>query len=99
MTSVSLSQAGNAGTKAGDSSGKALPKKCSRSRGPPHSKSLKRLRTNLTGLSSDEAAQRLERDGPNTIAKDEGQSRLGILAKAAVNPLVLCSQVSHVVQR
>ena len=51
--------------------------------------SLERLGTNLTGLSSDEAEQRLERDGPNTIAKDEGQSRLGIFAKAAVNPLVL----------
>ncbi len=45
--------------------------------------------TRATGLTGEEAAQRLQQYGHNTVAQDEGRGRLALLGKALVNPLVL----------
>jgi Mg2+-importing ATPase len=47
------------------------------------------LQTRPTGLTQEEALQRLEQYGPNAVAKDEGHGRLALLGKALVNPLVI----------
>ena len=46
-----------------------------------------------TGLREEEAEQRLEQYGPNAVASEQGHGRLGLLAKAVVNPLVILLSV------
>jgi Mg2+-importing ATPase len=48
-----------------------------------------KLQTSETGLSEDEATQRLERHGPNVVAQERRHGRLILLAKACANPLVV----------
>ncbi len=47
------------------------------------------LRTRPTGLTQEEAEQRLEQHGPNAVARDEGHGRWALLGKALINPLVI----------
>jgi P-type Na+/K+ transporter len=61
---------------------------------PPHCQSAAHLRTSLAtdldnGLSSDEAAQRRERDGPNRIEGAKGLSIWNIALKQISNSLTL----------
>ncbi len=50
---------------------------------------LARLESRREGLSQEEAERRLGVHGPNALAKEEGPTRLRILARAFLNPLVL----------
>ena len=50
---------------------------------------LQKLQTSGQGLSSAEAARRLKEHGPNVVAQDKGHSRLKLLGRALVNPLVI----------
>ena len=50
---------------------------------------LERLGSSQDGLSEEEAARRLERYGPNVVASDERHTRLRLLLRACLNPLVL----------
>ncbi len=50
---------------------------------------LERLGTRTEGLTEAEAEQRLEEYGYNVVAEAEHHSRLGLLIRAIVNPLVL----------
>lgn len=50
---------------------------------------LAHLGTRPTGLTAEEAAERLARVGPNAIAADEGRGRLRMLLSALLNPLVV----------
>src|SRR5881296_1439437 len=50
---------------------------------------LERLGSSPEGLSDEEAARRLERYGPNVVASDERHTRLRLLLRACLNPLVL----------
>ena len=50
---------------------------------------LERLGSSQEGLSDEEAARRLEQHGPNVVASDEGHTRLRLLLRACLNPLVL----------
>jgi Mg2+-importing ATPase len=54
---------------------------------------LAKLKTQFPGLSFEEAERRLEEYGPNAVAKDEGHSRLSLLVKALLNPLVVLLSV------
>src|SRR5437762_12997357 len=50
---------------------------------------LERLGSSPDGLSEEEAARRLERYGPNVVASDERHTRLRLLLRACLNPLLL----------
>jgi len=50
---------------------------------------LERLGSSPEGLSDEEAARRLEQHGPNVVASDERHTRLRLLLRACLNPLVL----------
>src|SRR3974390_2097005 len=50
---------------------------------------LEHLGTSRSGLTSEEAERRLEKFGPNTGASENGGTRLGVLLKALLNPLVV----------
>src|SRR6267142_948452 len=50
---------------------------------------LQRLGTSPEGLTSEEAALRLERHGPNVVAEDQHHGRLRLFVRACLNPLVL----------
>jgi P-type Mg2+ transporter len=50
---------------------------------------LSTLHSDRVGLSQEEAERRLAGHGPNSLAQDEGETRLSLLAKAFLNPLVL----------
>ena len=50
---------------------------------------LAKLETAPSGLTQQEAENRLAQHGPNALAKDEGHGRLVLLGKALVNPLVI----------
>ncbi|HTP51952.1 MAG TPA: magnesium-translocating P-type ATPase [Anaeromyxobacteraceae bacterium] len=50
---------------------------------------LSDLKSGPAGLTQEEAELRLERHGPNVVAKDEGAGRVKLLLKALVNPLVV----------
>ncbi|HVP67928.1 MAG TPA: magnesium-translocating P-type ATPase [Anaeromyxobacteraceae bacterium] len=50
---------------------------------------LARLGSRSTGLTQEEAAQRLLDHGPNVVVKDIGPNRLKLFAKAVLNPLVV----------
>ncbi len=58
---------------------------------------LERLGSSQDGLSEEEAARRLERYGPNVVASDERHTRLRLLLRACLNPLVLLLAVLAVV--
>jgi P-type Mg2+ transporter len=50
---------------------------------------LAELRSDRAGLTQEEAERRLAEHGPNTLAQEEGETRLKLLGKALLNPLVL----------
>src|SRR5256712_1003774 len=50
---------------------------------------LERLGSSYDGVSEEEAARRLDRYGPNVVASDERHTRLRLLLRACLNPLVL----------
>jgi len=54
---------------------------------------LSALETQATGLTQEEAEARLERYGPNAVAKEEGHGRLSLLGRALINPLVILLSV------
>jgi len=54
---------------------------------------LEDLKSQKTGLAQDEAERRLEEVGPNAVAKEEGNTRLALLGKALLNPLVVLLSV------
>jgi len=58
---------------------------------------LERLGSSPEGLSDEEAARRLERYGPNVVASDERHTRLRLLLRACLNPLVLLLAVLAIV--
>jgi len=58
---------------------------------------LERLGSSQEGLSEEEAARRLERYGPNVVASDERHTRLRLLLRACLNPLVLLLAVLAIV--
>ena len=58
---------------------------------------LERLGSSPEGLSDEEAARRLERHGPNVVASDERHTRLRLLLRACLNPLVLLLAVLAIV--
>src|SRR5919201_702557 len=58
---------------------------------------LERLGSSQDGLSDDKAARRLEQHGPNVVASDSRHTRLRLLLRACLNPLVLLLAVLAVV--
>ena len=54
---------------------------------------LQKLQTSGQGLSSAEAERRLKEHGPNVVAQDKRHSRLKLLGRALVNPLVILLSV------
>ncbi len=50
---------------------------------------LERLGSSRDGLGEEEAALRLERDGPNVVAGEQPHARLRLFVRACLNPLVL----------
>ncbi len=56
-----------------------------------------KLGTSNQGLSSTEAAQRLEEYGPNVVAQDKRHNRRRLLGRALVNPLVILLSVLAVI--
>ncbi len=50
---------------------------------------LEDLKSERKGLTQEEADRRLEDVGPNAVAKEEGNTRLALLGKALLNPLVV----------
>jgi len=50
---------------------------------------LERLQSTRLGLSAEQAEQRLEQHGPNVVAQEKRHSRIGLLGRAMVNPLVV----------
>jgi Mg2+-importing ATPase len=55
----------------------------------PVDESLTKLESARTGLSQEQVSQRLERYGPNVVAQEKQHTRLGLLARAMINPLVI----------
>jgi P-type Mg2+ transporter len=58
---------------------------------------FRKLRSSSQGLSEAEATQRLQEYGPNVVAQDKGHSRLRLLGRALVNPLVILLSVLAVI--
>ena len=58
---------------------------------------LERLGSSYDGVSEEEAARRLARYGPNVVASDERHTRLRLLLRACLNPLVLLLAVLAIV--
>src|SRR5690349_19187762 len=50
---------------------------------------LTELGSQRTGLAQEEVERRLEQHGPNAVAKEDSHTRLELLGKALLNPLVL----------
>lgn len=50
---------------------------------------FQKLRTSSQGLSAGEAARRLKKFGPNTVAQDKRHNRWRLLGRALINPLVI----------
>src|SRR5690349_2218644 len=50
---------------------------------------LEQLHTSKHGLSTEEAARRLQEYGPNVVAREARHSHLRLLGKALLNPLVI----------
>ncbi len=58
---------------------------------------LAELESKITGLSEEEAAQRLEVYGPNIVADEQRFTRLKLLLRACLNPLVILLTVLAVI--
>jgi Mg2+-importing ATPase len=58
---------------------------------------FRKLRTSSQGLTEAEAAQRLQEYGPNVVAQDKRHTRLRLLGRALVNPLVILLSVLAVI--
>jgi len=58
---------------------------------------LSELESKITGLSEEEAAQRLEVYGPNIVADEQRFTRLKLLLRACLNPLVILLTVLAVI--
>src|SRR5271167_1169747 len=58
---------------------------------------LAELETGLEGLSEEEAAHRLEVHGPNIVAEEQRFTRLRLLIRACLNPLVILLTVLAVI--
>jgi P-type Mg2+ transporter len=58
---------------------------------------FQKLRSSHQGLTGAEAAQRLAEYGPNVVAQDKGHSRLRLLGRALINPLVILLSVLAVI--
>jgi Mg2+-importing ATPase len=58
---------------------------------------LTELDSNLAGLSEEEAAKRLEAFGPNVVAEEQHFTRLKLLVRACLNPLVILLTVLAVI--
>jgi len=58
---------------------------------------FQKLRTSSQGLSKAEVARRLQEYGPNVVAQDKRHSRLRLLGRALVNPLVVLLSVLAVI--
>ncbi|HVO20671.1 MAG TPA: magnesium-translocating P-type ATPase [Anaeromyxobacter sp.] len=58
---------------------------------------LAALESRPAGLTQEEVEARLEKHGPNAVAKDEGHGRGALLVKALLNPLVILLSVLAVV--
>ncbi|MGB9712143.1 MAG: magnesium-translocating P-type ATPase [Dissulfurimicrobium hydrothermale] len=58
---------------------------------------LRRVGTQLSGLSEDEALDRLEKYGPNTVAQEKRYGRLHLFGKALINPLIILLSILAVV--
>ena len=54
---------------------------------------FQKLRTSSLGLTEAEAARRLAEYGPNVVAQDKRHSRLKLLGRALINPLVILLSV------
>jgi len=50
---------------------------------------LRKLETSLEGLTQEEAAKRLDKHGPNSVAQERRFSNLHLLGTALINPLVI----------
>ncbi len=50
---------------------------------------LEQLQTSREGLSTDEAAARLEQHGPNVVGADQRHGRIRLFLRACLNPLVI----------
>lgn len=50
---------------------------------------LEKLQTSKNGLSAEEATRRLQKYGPNVVAREAHHSHLRLLGKALINPLVI----------
>ncbi len=55
----------------------------------PGTDTLNELATSTNGLSAEEVERRLEEHGPNVVAQEQRFTRLRLLGKAMVNPLVI----------
>ena len=58
---------------------------------------LQKLQSSAQGLSSTEAARRLEEYGPNVVAQDKRHSRWRLLGAALINPLVVLLSILAVI--
>ena len=58
---------------------------------------LAELESKLEGLSEEDAANRLEADGPNIVAEEQRFTRLRLLIRACLNPLVILLVVLAVI--
>ena len=50
---------------------------------------LEKLQSTRLGLSREQAEQCLEQHGPNVVAQEKRHTRIGLLGRAMVNPLVV----------
>lgn len=55
----------------------------------PVQNALEKLQSGRQGLSQEQVEQRLELHGPNVVAQEKHHSRLGLLGRAMLNPLVV----------
>jgi len=58
---------------------------------------LSQLQTRMEGLSEEEAEHRLEQHGPNVVADEARFTRLRLLVKACLNPLVILLSVLAII--
>jgi Mg2+-importing ATPase len=58
---------------------------------------FQKLRTSRQGLTESEAVRRVQEYGPNVVAQDKRHSRLRLMGKALVNPLVILLSVLAVI--
>jgi Mg2+-importing ATPase len=80
-----------------DSAVVELSPKLSRIASLPADQVLSELNTTKEGLSEEEAAHRLEVFGPNIVASEQRFTRLNLLLRACLNPLVILLSVLAVI--